>query len=140
VSILIFEVTKPCLLFLKGENYLLFLGLKLKTMSHSDSPKQGSLFLWFIIPFAAILTLMFVNINNNAAAPMTKLPGSVPAKEVEEVKHEDDNAAADTPSADAPAAAEGPEVAHPEEVKIENQKIVKEAAPAEHKDTEHKGR
>ena len=136
MSILIFEVTKPCLLFLKGENYLLFLGLKLKTMSHSDSPKQGSLFLWFIIPFAAILTLMFVNINNNAAAPMTKLPGSVPAKEVEEVKHEDHNAAADTPApiADAPAATEGPEVAHPEEVKI-----VKEGAPAEHKDTEHKG-
>ncbi|MDP4630173.1 MAG: hypothetical protein NWS89_03445, partial [Flavobacteriales bacterium] len=63
-------------------------------MSHSDSPKQSSIFLWFIVPLAAILTLMFVNINNNAAVPMTKLPGSVPAKEVEEVKHEDHKAAA----------------------------------------------
>jgi hypothetical protein len=119
---------------LKGENYLLFLDLKLKTMSHSDSPKQSSLFLWFIVPIAAILTLMFVNINNNAAAPMTKLPGAVPAKEVEEVKHEDHKAAADTSAhatdahgADAPAA-EGAKV---EEVKAE-------AAPAEHKGTEHK--
>ena len=99
-------------------------------MSHSDSPKQGSLFLWFIIPFAAILTLVFVNINHNAAAPMTKLPGEVPAKEVEEVKHEDHKAAADTAAhaADAHAhahahAAEGAKV---EEVKVE-------AAPAEHK-------
>jgi hypothetical protein len=118
MSILITEVTKPCLLFLKGRNYLLFLGLKLKTMSHSDSPKQGSLFLWFIIPAAAILTLMFVNINNNAAVPMTKLPGSVPAKEVEEVKHEDHKAAADTTA----HAAEGAKV---EEVKAE-------VAPAKH--------
>jgi len=63
---------------------------------------------------------------------MTKLPGSVPAKEVEEMKHEDDNAAADTPAptADAPAAAEATEVALPEEVKIGNQKIVTEAPPA----------
>ncbi len=118
MSILITEVTKPCLLFLKGRNYLLFLGLKIKTMSHSDSPKQGSLFLWFIIPAAAILTLMFVNINNNAAVPMTKLPGSVPAKEVEEVKHEDHKAAADTTA----HAAEGAKV---EEVKAE-------VAPAKH--------
>ena len=118
MSILITEVMKPCLLFLKGRNYLLFLGLKLKTMSHSDSPKQGSLFLWFIIPAAAILTLMFVNINNNAAVPMTKLPGSVPAKEVEEVKHEDHKAAADTTA----HAAEGAKV---EEVKAE-------VAPAKH--------
>lgn len=65
-------------------------------MSQSDSPKQRSLFLWFIIPFAAILTLMFVNINNNAAEPMTKLPGSVPAKEMEEVKHEDHKTHADS--------------------------------------------
>ena len=122
MSILITEVTKPCLLFLKGRNYLLFLGLKLKTMSHSDSPKQGSLFLWFIIPAAAILTLMFVNINNNAAAPMIKLPGEVPAKEVEDVKHEDHKAASDTSKH-----AEG---VHAEEVKIEDQKIVVEAAPA----------
>ena len=114
MSILITEVTKPCLLFLKGRNYLLFLGLKIKTMSHSDSPKQGSLFLWFIIPFAAILTLMFVSINHNAAAPMTKLPGEVPAKEVEEVKHEDHKAAG----------------AHAEELKIKDQKVVVEAAPA----------
>lgn len=118
MSILFTEVTKPCLLFLKGRNYLLFLGLKIKTMSHSDSPKQGSLFLWFIIPAAAILTLMFVNINNNAAVPMTKLPGSVPAKEVEEVKHEDHKAAADTTA----HAAEGAKV---EEVKAE-------VAPAKH--------
>ena len=62
-------------------------------MSHSDSPKQSSLFLWFIIPIAAILTLMFVNINNNAAAPMTKLPGTIPAKEVKEVKHENHKSA-----------------------------------------------
>lgn len=118
MSILITEVTKPCLLFLKGRNYLLFLGLKIKTMSHSDSPKQGSLFLWFIIPAAVILTLMFVNINNNAAVPMTKLPGSVSAKEVEEVKHEDHKAAADTTA----HAAEGAKV---EEVKAE-------VAPAKH--------
>lgn len=89
-------------------------------MSHSDSPKQNSFFLWLIVPIAAILTLMFVNINNNAAVPMTKLPGSVPPKEVEEVKHEDHKADAH--------AAEGAKV---EEVKAE-------AAPAEHKDTEHK--
>lgn len=93
-------------------------------MSHSDSPKQSSFFLWLIVPIAAILTLMFVNINNNAAVPMTKLPGSVPAKEVEEVKHEDHKAAADTTA----HAAEGVQV---EEVKAE-------AATTEHKDTEHK--
>jgi hypothetical protein len=123
MSILITEVTKPCLLFLKGRNYLLFLGLKIKTMSHSDSPKQGSLFLWFIIPAAVILTLMFVNINNNAAVPMTKLPGSVPAKEVEEVKHEDHKAAGDTSK-------------HAEGVKTEDVKA--EAAPAEHVAPAHK--
>lgn len=123
MSILIFEVTKPCLLFLKGQKYLLFLDLKLKTMSHSDSPKQGSLFLWFIVPIAAILTLMFVNINHHAAAPMTKLPGNLPAKEVEEVKHEDHTAAADTTT----HAAEGVKT---EEGKVEEQKIVVEAAPS----------
>ena len=123
MSILITEVTKPCLLFLKGRNYLLFLGLKLKTMSHSDSPKQGSLFLWFIIPFAAILTLMFVSINHNAAAPMTKLPGEVPAKEVEEIKHEDHKATADTSN-------------HAEGVKTEDVKV--EAAPGEHVAPDHK--
>jgi hypothetical protein len=110
---------------LKGWNYLLFLSRKIKTMSHSDSPKQSSFFLWLIVPLAAILTLMFVNINNNAAVPMTKLPGSVPAKEVEEVKHEDHKAAADT----AAHAAEGVQV---EEVKAD-------AAPAEHKGKEHTG-
>ena len=130
MSILIFEVTKPCLLFLKGENYLLFLDLKLKTMSHSDSPKQNPLFLWFIVPIAAILTLMFVNINHNAAAPMTKLPGNVPAKEVEEVKHEEHTAASDT----LVHAAEG---AKTEDVKkAEDQKIVVEEAP---KAPAHKG-
>jgi hypothetical protein len=114
---------------LKGWNYLLFLDRKIKTMSHSDSPKQNSFFLWLIVPIAAILTLMFVNINNNAAVPMTKLPGSVPPKEVEEVKHEDHKAHADTTAHAADAhAAEGAKV---EEVKAE-------AAPAEHKDTEHK--
>ena len=122
MSILIFEVTKPCLLFLKGQNYLLFLDLKLKTMSHSDSPKQGSLFLWFIIPLAAILTLMFVNINHHTAAPMTNLPGKVPAKEVEEVKHEDHKAAADTAAHAADSHAEG--------AKVEEHKVVVEAAPS----------
>jgi hypothetical protein len=92
-------------------------------MSHSDSPKQSSLFLWFIVPAAAILTLMFVNINNNAAAPMTKLPGEVPAKEVEEVKHDDHKAAADTAK-------------HAEGVKSEDAKA--EAAPAEHVAPAHK--
>ena len=86
-------------------------------MSHSDSPKQSSIFLWFIVPLAAILTLMFVNINNNAAVPMTKLPGSVPAKEVEEVKHEDHKAAAH--AADA----------HAEGAKVEEHKVLVEAAP-----------
>jgi hypothetical protein len=115
---------------LKGWNYLLFLTRKIKTMSHSDSPKQSSFFLWLIVPLAAILTLMFVNINNNAAVPMTKLPGSVPAKEVEEVKHEDHKAAADTAAHAADAhAAEGVQV---EEVKAD-------AAPAEHKGKEHTG-
>ncbi|MFM2316917.1 MAG: hypothetical protein RLZZ155_1249 [Bacteroidota bacterium] len=91
-------------------------------MSHSDSPKQSSLFLWFIVPAAAILTLMFVNINNNAATPMTKLPGAVPAKEVEEVKHEDHKAASDTTAHAADAhAAEG--------AKGEEVKVVVEAAP-----------
>jgi hypothetical protein len=105
---------------LKGWNYLLFLNRKIKTMSHSDSPKQSSFFLWLIVPLAAILTLMFVNINNNAAVPMTKLPGSVPAKEVEEVKHEDHKAAADTAAhaADAHGA------------KVEDHKVVVEAAPS----------
>jgi hypothetical protein len=128
VSILIFEVTKPCLLFLKGRNYLLFLDLKIKTMSHSDSPKQSSLFLWFIVPFAAILTLMFVNINHNAAVPMTKLPGAVPAKEVEEVKHEEHTATADT-SAHAKEGATAEELKG-EEKKTEETKVVVEAAPA----------
>jgi hypothetical protein len=127
VSILIFEVTKPCLLFLKGRNYLLFLDLKIKTMSHSDSPKQSSLFLWFIVPAAAILTLMFVNINNNAAVPMTKLPGAVPAKEVEEVKHEDHKAAADT-SAHA-AGAHAADAHTGEDAKVEEVKVMVEAAP-----------
>lgn len=86
-------------------------------MSQSDSPKQSSLFLWFIVPLAAILTLMFVNINHNVAAPMTKLPGEVPAKEVEEVKHEDHKAATDTTA----HAAEG--------AKVEEAKVVVEAAP-----------
>ena len=90
-------------------------------MSHSDSPKQSSFFLWLIVPLAAILTLMFVNINNNAAVPMTKLPGSVPAKEVEEVKHEDHKAAADT--------AAHAEDAHAEGAKVEEHKVVIEAAP-----------
>lgn len=92
-------------------------------MSHSDSPKQSSLFLWFIVPAAAILTLMFVNINNNAAAPQAELPGAVPAKEVEVVKHEEHEAAADTTA----HAAEG--------VKTEDAKV---EAPAEHAATEHK--
>jgi len=92
-------------------------------MSHSDSPKQGSLFLWFIIPFAAILTLMFVSINQNAAPPMTKLPGEVPAKEVKEVKHEDHKATADTSN-------------HAEGVKTEDVKV--EAAPGEHVAPDHK--
>lgn len=119
-----FEVTKPCLLFLNGSNYLLFLDLKIKTMSHSDSPKQSSFFLWLIVPLASILTLMFVNINNNAAAPMSKLPGSVPAKEVEEVKHENHKEAADTTAhATETHAAEG--------VKVEAEKA--EPAPVEHK-------
>ena len=65
---------------------------------------------------------MFVSINHNAAAPMTKLPGEVPAKKVEEVKHEDHKAAGDTSMH-----AEG---AHAEELKIEDQKVVVEAAPA----------
>lgn len=64
---------------------------------------------------------MFVNINNNAAVPMTKLPGSVPAKEVEEVKHEDHKAAADTAAHAADAHAEG--------AKVEEHKVVVEAAP-----------
>ena len=103
---------------------------KIKTMSHSDSPKQSSFFLWLIVPIAAILTLMFVNINNNAAVPMTKLPGSVPPKEVEEVKHEDHKAHADTTAHAADAhAAEGAKV---EEMKAE-------AAPAEHVAPAHKG-
>ena len=92
-------------------------------MSHSDSPKQGSLFLWFIVPFAAILTLMFVSINHNAAAPMPKLPGAVPAKEVEAVKHEDHKAAAET-------AVHGADAHAAEGAKVEEQKVVVEAAPA----------
>jgi hypothetical protein len=93
-------------------------------MSHSDSPKQGSFFLWLIVPAAAILTLMFVNINNNAAAPMIELPGAVPTKEVEEVKHEDHKAHADTTA----HATEG--------AKTENTKA--EPAPADHAAPGHK--
>jgi hypothetical protein len=53
---------------------------------------------------------------------MTKLPGEVPAKEVEEVKHEDHKAAADTTAHAADAhAAEG--------TKVEETKVVVEAAP-----------
>lgn len=91
-------------------------------MSHSDSPKQSSFFLWLIVPFAAILTLMFVNINNNAAAPKATLPGVVPAKEVKEEKHEEHKATADTT-----AHVEGVKA---EEGKVEEQKIVIEQAPA----------
>lgn len=93
-------------------------------MSHSDSPKQSSFFLWLIVPIAAILTLMFVNINNNAAVPMTKLPGSVPAKEVEEVKHEDHKAAA------ADTTAHAADAHATEGAKVEEHKVVEEAAPA----------
>lgn len=96
-------------------------------MSHSDSPKQSSFFLWLIVPLAAILTLMFVNINNNAAAPMTTLPGSVPAKEVEEVKHEDHKAAADTTAHAEDAHAED---THAEGAKVEEVKTVEEAPKA----------
>ena len=92
-------------------------------MSHSDSPKQGSFFLWLIVPAAAILTLMFVNINNNAAAPMTELPGAIPAKELEVVKHEE-HTAADTTA----HAAEG----------VKTEEVKAEAAPAEHAASEHK--
>ena len=91
-------------------------------MSHSDSPKQGSFFLWLIVPAAAILTLMFVNINNNAAAPMTELPGAIPAKELEVVKHEEHNAADTTAHA-----AEG----------VKTEEVKAEAAPAEHAASEH---
>jgi hypothetical protein len=100
-------------------------------MSHSDSPKQSSLFLWFIVPAAAILTLMFVNINNNAAAPKAELPGAIPAKEVEEVKHEE-HVAADTTAHVTDG--ENMEVAKPEEAKVEETKIVVEGAS---KDPKH---
>jgi hypothetical protein len=100
------------------------LNRKIKIMSHSDSPKQSSFFLWLIVPLAAILTLMFVNINNNAAAPMPKLPGAVPAKEVKEVKHENHKAASDTTA----HAAEG----------VKTEEVKGEAAPAEHAAAEHK--
>ena len=93
-------------------------------MSHSDSPKQSSFFLWLIVPLAAILTLMFVNINNNAAVPMTKLPGSVPAKEVEEVKHEDHKASSDTTA----HAVEG----------VKTEDVKSEAAPAKHAAADNK--
>lgn len=96
-------------------------------MSHSDAPKQSSFFLWLIVPLAAILTLMFVNINHNAAAPKTTLPGTVPAKEVEEVKHEE-HAADTTAHATEAHAVEG--------VKTED---VKTEAPAEHVAPDHKG-
>ena len=59
---------------------------------------------------------------------MTKLPGVVPAKEVEEVKHEDHKAAADTSAhaADAHAAD-----AHAEGAKkVEEVKVVEEAPKA----------
>jgi len=58
---------------------------------------------------------------------MTKLPGSVPAKEVEEVKHEDHTAAADT-SAHA-ADAHGADAHATEGAKVEDVKVVVEAAP-----------
>ncbi len=48
---------------------------------------------------------------------MTKLPGTVPAKEVEEVKHEDHKAATDTTAHAAGAHA------------VEEAKVVVEAAP-----------
>lgn len=99
-------------------------------MSHSDSPKQSSFFLWLIVPLAAILTLMFVNINHNAAAPKTTLPGVVPAKEIEEVKHEEHAKDAADTTAHA-TEAHGAEGALTEEVKIE--------APAEHVAPAHKG-
>jgi len=61
---------------------------------------------------------------------MPKLPGSVPAKEVEEVKHEGHKAASDTTAHAADAhAAEGAKV---EEVKVEV-KAAPDVAPA------HKG-
>lgn len=98
-------------------------------MSHSDSPKQSSFFLWLIVPLAAILTLMFVNINNNAAVPMTKLPGSVPAKEVNEVKHEDHKAATDT-------TAHATDTHATDGVKVEE---VKAEAPSHNIAPDHKG-
>ena len=67
---------------------------------------------------------MFVNINNNAAVPMTKLPGSVPAKEVEEVKHEDHKASSDTTA----HAVEG----------VKTEDVKSEAAPAKHAAADHK--
>jgi hypothetical protein len=58
---------------------------------------------------------------------MTKLPGAVPAKEVEEVKHEDHKAAADT-SAHA-AGAHAADAHTGEDAKVEEVKVMVEAAP-----------
>ena len=90
------------------------------TITNSE---QSALLLWFIIPLAAILTLMFVNINHNAVAPMTKLDGKIPLKELEQVKQEDHKPAADTTV----HAAEGDK--HDNE-KVEEKKVVVEAAPS----------
>ena len=66
---------------------------------------------------------MFVNINHNAVAPMTKLDGKIPLKELEQVKQEDHKPAADTTV----HAAEGDK--HDNE-KVEEKKVVVEAAPS----------
>ncbi len=63
---------------------------------------------------------------------MTKLPGSVPAKEVEEVKHEDHKAATDTTAHAADA--HGADAHAAEGAKVEEMKIVEEAPKA----TDHK--
>jgi len=61
--------------------------------AHSAS-KESSLFLWFIVPLAAMLTLLLVSVNHNTVPPKEVLDGTRIMNE------------APAPAATAPAAAD----------------------------------
>ncbi len=72
--------------------------------SHSAS-KESSLFLWFIVPIAALLTLLFVSVNHNTVPPKEVLDGTrmrneVPAPAATMMTTLDTTAVADTTQVD----------------------------------------
>lgn len=65
----------------------------------NNTKKESVFFLWLIVPTAALLTLLFVQVNHNVAPIPSHLAGNIPAKKVE-VKHEEIHEHADSTHAD----------------------------------------